>query len=150
MFAFTFLECSPSLSHFGRGRGLVSPTSLARLFNGKLESCSIHTSAMGISFCWQYLSALFIPNQQWDGKEVSIPVVFCHSVTVSTCQSIVIFALSYIYVKGWQPHNNSLFSVDVSIQEVLKMILAALFILEKVILICVIHNCKTNMYMHMS
>lgn len=73
--------------------------------------------------------------QTSDGKEVSIHVVFCHSVTVSTCQSIVIFALSYIYVKGWQPHNNSLFSADVDIQEVLKMILAALFTLEKVILI---------------
>lgn len=62
-------------------------------------------------------------------------MALCNSVTVSTRQSIVILMLSYTYVKCWQPHNNFFFSVDVGIQEVLKMILAALFILEKVILI---------------
>lgn len=71
--------------------------------------------------------------QTSDGKEVSIHVALGNSVTVSTCQSIVIFEPTYTYVKCWQPHNNFLFSVDVGIQEVLKMILAALFILEKVI-----------------
>lgn len=33
----------------------------------------------------------------------------------------------HTYVKCWQPHDNSLFSVDISIQEVLNIILGCLF-----------------------
>ena len=69
--------------------------------------------------------------QTSDGKEVFIHVTLCNSVTVSTCQSIVIFVLSVHYVKCWQPQDNFLFLVVVGIQEVLKMILACTFYFGK-------------------
>lgn len=69
--------------------------------------------------------------QASDGKEVFIHETLCNSVTVSTCQSIVIFVLSLHCVKCWQPQDNALFLVVASIQEVLKMILGCPFYFGK-------------------
>lgn len=131
--AFTALECGPNLCASGEEGVWYLPLLLPDSFMG--NSGAAASTHLPCAFHFVGNTSVHSSLQTSHGKEVSIPVACSHSATVSTCQSIVLFALSYIYVKGWQPHDNSLFSVDVGIQEVLKMILAALFILAKVILI---------------
>lgn len=122
-----FLE--GNLSPFGPGGGLASATFLpAFLMENSNATASTH-----LPWVLYFVSNISVHSsfQTSDGKEVFIHVTLCNSVTVSTCQSIVIFVLSLHYVKCWQPQDNSLCLAVVGIQEVLKMILGCAFYFGK-------------------
>lgn len=131
---------------FGTGRGLVSATFLSRLFNGKLESCSIHTYCHG-SFILLVITSVRSSFQTRDGKEVSIHMTYVILLLCQLANPLLSVHFIYTYVKCWQPHDNSLFSVDIGRQEGLKMIFSLPFLFwKRSFLSCVIHICKTNIY----